>query len=103
MFQYSSNPNTSPDIPSIPLIIESNLYKRRAQSKESDLDKDFPDYDTLESNDGDGISKSGSSLYLDSAVYVLRSELERKLALDKFNASYEYGQKYGLVKIKTEY
>lgn len=93
MFPVHSNPNTSPDIPSLPLTIESDLYKRRARSKESDLNRDFSDYDTLDNEE----PTSKSSLYLDVADYVVKNELEQKLTIYKLNAAHDYQQKYGLV------
>ncbi|KRT83951.1 hypothetical protein AMK59_762, partial [Oryctes borbonicus] len=95
MLPFQSNPNTSPDIPSLPLTIQSDLFRRRAQSKEADLDRDFADYDTLSNSDEDTVSIQ-NSLYLDSAVFIVRSELEQKLIIDKSNAAHQYQQKYGV-------
>lgn len=101
MFSFRDNPNTSPKIPALPLTIDSDLFKRRAQSKEAGLNIDCDDYDTLDNNIEDSISNN--SLYLDSAVYMVKSELEKKLVIDKLNAAHEYRQKYGCVLSENVY
>ncbi|KAI4459399.1 lim domain-containing protein [Holotrichia oblita] len=94
MFSFQSNPNASPDVPPLPLTIQSSLFKRRAQSKETGLDKDDADYDTLPNDIEEDISNS--SLYLDSAVYMVRSEFEQKLVMQKLDAAHQYQQRYGV-------